>query len=224
MSMSYEDAAYEQYLEEQYMDELYEKHRVEAIEEFTTERLSSYYSENRLLAKPAFEALSEARKLNKANPTAGLIFAAIAMEVGLKETLLKPIVYGLVHAELVASLIADLIVSHRGMDRYRTLLLRVLQEHGGVDLNTFKRSGSSKTLWEEIKEIQKIRNKIMHRAEKASEQNADLALRVASEIIDNIFPEVVLKMGFHLHDDYRICSDWQCEHKGTPLGKIIEST
>ena len=156
MSMSYEEAAYEQY-----MDDLYEEHRKEAIEEFTSERLCSYYSENKLLAKPAFEALSEAKKLNELNPTAGLIFAAIAMEVGLKAMLLKPIVHGLVHAELVASLITDLTVSHAGMDRYKTLLLHVLQEHGGVDLNTFKRSVSSKTLWEEINEIQKIRNAII---------------------------------------------------------------
>ncbi|MBI2470034.1 MAG: hypothetical protein HYV59_02155 [Planctomycetes bacterium] len=217
--MSYEEAAYEQY-----MNDLYAEHRKEAIEEFTFERLCSYYSENTLLAKPAFDTLSEARKLNELNPTAGLIFAAIAMEVGLKATLLKPIVHGLVHAESVASLITDLTISHTSMDRYRTLLLHVLQEHGGVDLNTFKRSGSTKTLWEEINEVQKIRNTIMHRAEKASEQNADLALGVSSEIIDRIFPEVVVKMGFHLHDGYRICSDWKCKHKGTHLEKIIDST
>src|SRR4030067_923785 len=207
MSMSYEEAAYEQY-----MDDLYEEHRQEAIEELTYERLCSYYNGNKLLAKPAFEALSEARKLNESNPSAGLIFAAIAMEVGLKTMLLKPIVHGLVHAESVASLITDLTVSsHTGMDRYRTLLLHVLQEHGGVDLNTFKRTGSNKTLWEEINDIQKIRNAIMHRAEKSAQQNADLALEVASEIIDNIFPAVVGKMGFHLHDGYRICSDWKCK-------------
>lgn len=219
MSMSYEEAAYEHY-----MGDLYEEHRKEAIEEFTSERFCSYYRENKLLAKPAFEALSEARKLNESNPTAGLLFASIAMEVGLKAMLLKPIVHGLVHAESVASLITDLTFSHTGMDRYRTLLLHLLQEHGGVDLNTFKRSGSNKTLWEEINEIQKIRNATMHRAEKASAQNADLALSVASEIIDNLFPEVVVKMGFHLHDGYLICSDWKCKHKGMPLGKIIEST
>ena len=46
----------------------------------------------------------------------------------------------------VASLITDLTVSQTGMDRYRTLLFHVLKEHGGVDLNTFKRSGSKKTL------------------------------------------------------------------------------
>ena len=218
MSMSYEEAAYEQYI-----DNLYAEHRKEAIEEFTSERLCSYYNENKLLAKPALETLSEARKLNELNPTAGLIFAAIAMEVGLKSTLLKPIVYGLIHSESVASLITDLTISHAGMDSYRTLLLRVLQEHGGVDLNTFKRSGSTDTLWEEINEVQKIRNLVIHRAEKTSTNNADLALSVASEIIERIFPEVVVKMGFHLHDGYRICSNWKCNYTGSDLETIFDS-
>ena len=212
MSMSYEDYAYDQYI-----SDLYEEHSKEAVEEFTGERLSSYYSQNKLLAKPAFDFLSEAKKQNELNPTVGLLFAVIAMEVGLKATLLKPIVHGLVHDESAASLITDLTISYTGMDRYRTLLLHILKEHGSVDLNTFKRAESSKTLWEELKEVQKIRNSIMHRADKASQESADLALDVASEILEKIFPEVVTRMGFHLHDGYRICSDWECKHKDLSL-------
>lgn len=212
MSMSYEDYAYDQYI-----SDLYEEHSKEAVEEFTGGRLSSYYSQNKLLAKPAFDFLSEAKKQNELNPTVGLLFAVIAMEVGLKATLLKPIVHGLVHDESAASLITDLTISYTGMDRYRTLLLHILKEHGSVDLNTFKRAESSKTLWEELKEVQKIRNSIMHRADKASQESADLALDVASEILEKIFPEVVTRMGFHLHDGYRICSDWECKHKDLSL-------
>lgn len=212
MSMTYED-----YIYDEAMSDLYEEHKKEAIEEFTGERLSSYYGQNKLLAKPAFDFLAEAKKQNKLNPTVCLLFAVIAMEVGLKATLLKPIVYGLVHDESAASLITDLTISHTGMDRYRTLLLHVLKEHGGVDLNTFKRAESGKTLWEELKEVQKIRNSIMHRADKASQEKADLALEVASEILENIFPNVVAQMGFHLHDGYRICSDWKCKYNTLPL-------
>lgn len=208
MSMSYEEAAYEQYL-----DELYEEHRKEAIEEFTSERLSSYYSENKQLAKPAFEALCEARTLGELSPTATLILAAIAMEVGLKAILLKPIVHGLVHTESVASLVTDLALSHAGMERYRKLLIHLLRDQGGVDLDTFRRSGSQKTLWEEISEIQTTRNAIMHRAEKGSPEMARLSLAVASEIIDHIFPDIVEGMGFHLHDGYQICSDLRCKFK-----------
>jgi len=216
MSMSRGEYAYDEY-----MSDLYEDHAKQAIEEFTGERLCSYYSRNELLAKPAFDFLSEAKKQNELNPTVGLLFAVIATEAGLKATLLKPIVYGLVHDELAASLITDLTVSHTGMDRYRTLLLHILQEHGGVDLNTFKRAESCKTLWEELKEVQKIRNFIMHRADKASRENADLALDVASEILEKIFPEVVARMGFHLHDGYRICFDLKCKHENLPLQKAL---
>lgn len=117
MPMTAEDAAYEDY-----MEKLYEEHRNIAIEDFTSERLVSYYLENNDLAKPAFYALENSKKLFVEDPTASLIFSAIAIEVGLKSTILKPIVYGLVHTESVASLVTDLAISHSGMDRYRDLL------------------------------------------------------------------------------------------------------
>lgn len=219
MSTTPDEAAYDQY-----MAELYEEHKKEAIEEFTSDRLKSYFLDNELLAKRAVEALSNARNLITLNPTAGFMFATIAMEVGLKSTLLQPIVYGLVHAESVAALITDLTVSHTGMDRYRKLLLQVLQEHGGVDLDAFKRSGSNIVLWEEIKNVQRIRNPVMHRGELASKEHAELALGVASEILEAIFPSVVNKMGLHLHDGFRICADWKCKYENTPIRRIIEGT
>jgi len=132
MSMTEDEYAYDEY-----MTQLYEEHKKEAIEEFTYERLQSYYSENKLLAKPAFDAFTEAQKLIGINSTAGFIFAAVAMEVGLKDTLLKPIVFGLVHATSAASLITNLVMSHQSMDRYKDLLLQILREHGDVDLHSY---------------------------------------------------------------------------------------
>jgi hypothetical protein len=149
MSMTPDEAAYEGY-----MSRLYEEHKQEAIEEFTGERLQSYFLDNKLLAKPALDALITARNLMNTNATAAFIFSTIAIEVGLKETLLKPIVFGLVHTESLASLIADLTISHAGMDRYRELLLRVLRDHGGVDLDNFRRTGSEKLIWTRKKRCQ----------------------------------------------------------------------
>jgi hypothetical protein len=143
------------------------------------------------------------------------------MEVGLKSTLLRPIVHGLVHTESVAALITDLVVSHSGMDRYRKLLLQILQEHGGVDLENLIRSGSNKTLWEEIRAVQKIRNGVMHRAETASEAEAELALGVAAEILESVFPAILKHIGLHLHEGYRICSDWKCQYRDTAVGRAL---
>jgi len=219
MSITPEEAAYDEY-----MAQLYEEHKKEAIEEFTDERLQFYYLDHKLLAKPSVHALSVARNLIDTNETASFIFAAIAIEVGLKKTLLKPIVYGLVHTASLAALITDLTVAHTGMDRYRKLILQLLRVHGGVDLDNFKRSGANKTLWEEIKNVQKIRNSIMHKAELASKEEATLALNVASEILDIMFPAVVTKIGLHLHEGFIICDDWKCKHEGTPIERIIKST
>ena len=197
--------------EDELRERLYDDYREEAIEEFTYDLLRSYYNDNRLLAKPAFQALAEAKALKETNATAGFLFSAIAMEVGLKETLLKPIVFGLVHSTSAASLITFLVISHRSMDSYRKLLLEILREHGGVDLDTYKRPGSNKPIWQEIKEIQKIRNLVLHRAETASDEQAALAIGVASTIVQELFPAVVTKLGLHLHDGFKICNDLECK-------------
>ncbi len=195
---------------EEYMAEIYDIH----TEEFKSERLKSYYIDNKLLAQPAIDALSEARNLAASHATGGFIFASIAMEVGLKTTLLKPIVYGLVNVESVAGFIANLTIRHRiGRGSFEELLFQILQEHGGVNLRHFQRSSSSKTLWKEIIYVQGVRDKIMHRAEVASQDEVDIALGVASEILEVIFPAVIKKIGLHLHDSYRICDDSMCKYK-----------
>lgn len=213
-----------EYEYDQALSDLYEEHKVEAINEFTTERLTSYYLENCDLAKPAVNSLNEARSLSESHPTPSLIQAAIAMEVALKTTLLKPIVFGLVHTESVASLVTDLTLAHGGMERYRKLLFKILNDHGKIDLNVFKRDDSSSLLWEEIGTVQKIRNKIMHRGETANPENTQLAICVAETLIETIFPQLMNEMGFHLHDDYRICNNWTCKHEGTDLGNLINNT
>lgn len=219
MSMTLQEAEYEEF-----MDRLYEEHKEQAIEEFTAELLQTYYRSNELLAKPAFDALVEARNLMQTSITAAFVFSAIATEVALKETLLKPIVHGLVHAGSVASLVTDLVMGHRSMDRYKDLLLQILREHGGVDLLSYMRSGSGKNIWQEIKSVQTKRNHIVHSAEVASEEETSLALSVASTILETLFPSVIRKMGLHLHDGYRICADLKCQYMGTPFEKIIKGT
>ena len=86
--------------------------------------LTVLLSQQRPPRKTSIRCLVEARNLIKTSITAAFVFSAIAMEVALKETLLKPIVHGLVHAGSVASLVTDLVMGHRSMDRYKDLLLK----------------------------------------------------------------------------------------------------
>ncbi len=204
------DEHYDEYKQDEMFEDFYEEFKEQAIEEFTAARLKSFYVDNPFLAKPAVESLSEGRNLMAANVTAGFLFSAIAIEVGLKSTLLKPIVCGLVHTSSIAELIAEMILSQTGVVRFRDLIVWILKEHGKVDLTDFKRPESNSTLWQEINEVQKIRNSVMHRAEKVSPEQANLSLGVGSFVLEKIFPAVLSEMELHLHDGFRICNSWRC--------------
>jgi hypothetical protein len=154
--------------------------------------------------------LAESRVLLPEHPSAALVFGATAVEVGLKVVLLKPIVYGLVHDASAAGLITDLAVSQGG-DKYRDLLFHILSEFGGADFRNPGRAGSKKSLWEEIQIVQKQRNTVLHRAEIASKEEAEISVAVASVMLEELFPAVVAKLGLHLHDGVRVCKDWGCQ-------------
>lgn len=94
MSMTWDEVMYDEA-----MSDLYEENKKRAIQEFTVERLQSYYLEYPGIAIPAFKALEKAQQLIASYPTASFIFSAISIEVGIKATLLKPVVYGLIHSE-----------------------------------------------------------------------------------------------------------------------------
>src|SRR5216683_431359 len=82
---------YEMQLREQFIPEMYEEFARdlmsgkdhlydEVIEQFTSERLQSFYRANPSLAENALRALEEARALEPRQPAAALVFAAIAIE------------------------------------------------------------------------------------------------------------------------------------------------
>ena len=194
--MTWEEAAYDEA-----MSALYEEHKEQAIQEFTVERLQSYYLHYPDIAKPAFQALSEAHQLISRHPTASFIFSAISIEVGIKVTLLKPVVYGLVHSESLASIITDMVIRQTSIDRFQKLLFKILSEYGGIDLNALKRAKSSKLLWTEMKNVQKRRNQVIHRAENVDTNESKQALSIATYILENIFPNLVEHLELKIQKD-----------------------
>lgn len=191
-----------QELAQEYYAENYE----DAVKEFTSERLQSYYVAHPDLARPAREALLYAQSLRPSFPQAALVFAVTATELAVKTVLLKPIIFGLVHTEGLASFITDLTTQHTGMNRFQILLTKILAEFGGVELESFRRETSAKTLWQEIDEVQTARNAVIHRGEKSEDDKADLAISVASTLLGDVFPRVVAKLGLHLHDSTTVCA------------------
>jgi hypothetical protein len=180
---------------EQGYSELVDQISKEAIDQFTFDRMRSYYVNNRLLAVKVIAIYREAETLQSTSPSGATVLYTTAIELGLKVALLKPVIYGLVHNESVADLISDLSVKHNGFDRFKPLLASVLAEYGGIDFNAFTIEGHKKTMWEEITLLQDARNAVVHRGELASVDTAKLAKEVATMIIGNYFVSVLSGLG-----------------------------
>ena len=175
--------------------ELVDQISKEAIDQFTFERLRSYYLNNKSLATKAVAVFREAQSLESTSPSAATVLFTTSIELCLKVALLKPVIYGLVHNESVADLISDLSVKHNGFDRFKPLLARILAEYGGIDFNAFTIEGHTKTLWEELTVLQDARNALVHRGELTSVDTAKLAGEVATMIIGTYFVSVLNGLG-----------------------------
>jgi len=188
-----EDAA-----REEWYAEIYDEISSEAIAEFTSDRLRSYYVKNPSLARNVMSIFREAKSLTDSSPTAALVLYTTAIEVGLKSTVLKPVIYGLVHNESVADLVSDLVVKANGIDRFKAILSVIFREYGDIDIDTYKIQGHAKTIWEEIGIIQTARNSVAHKAQPATREMAELAKEVAVAIIIEFLQGILTDFGLQL--------------------------
>jgi len=204
MSYDEQDAARDEFIE-RLSNELYPEHRDQAVTEFTQECLQRFYRANRDSLLRPLNLLREAQWLAEDHRAAALVFAFASMEILLKSALLTPIVAGLVHTDTLAKPLVEFLLGRlTGWDRLKILLFPIVKEHAGIDLSSFKRTGSSQTLWAEIKSVEKARNKILHSGDVSDEQLFTLAIALAEFTLDDLFTSVLDYVQLHLHDD-QIC-------------------
>ena len=188
------DAAWDQ-MWDQMSVELYPEHKEQAIEEFTTERLQSFYLRNPDILAPGIRMYVEARELQENHPAASYVFATSAIELFLKASLLKPVVYGLVHNESLAEIIVKTALGASGFERYKKLLSGLFSELVGIDINKVESIGSDKFLLQEASEIQIKRNKIIHQGIIIDNNDAKFAIGVAYGVLHNIINPMLLSIG-----------------------------
>mgnify|MGYP001617047705 CR=1 FL=1 len=183
---------------ERLSDELYPQHRDQAVVEFTSERLRSFYVANPLVMRPAMEAIQEGRHLlRNGHWSAALVFFVTAIEGLLKATLLKPVVHGLVHSEGLANVVVEQALGQAGFDRYTGLLAKLFSELVDMDIRSVKIAGSAQKLLEECTALQRERNAIVHQGTSSSKERAEHALRVASAVLDLIVHPMLLHLDLY---------------------------
>lgn len=185
MSMTLEEAWQEEAYDRM-VKEILESHRDDIINEFVSERMASYYREHPDLAAPTEAAIDEARRLLELSPTASLVFSRSAVEITLRDVLLKPVVFGMIHDDNAGPLMAELAVGNRHFTR----LLFIILEDYGLDLKHATRQPGAKSLWAEIEEIKEIRNRVVHYGDKATPDQAALSLELADILLHKLYPHL----------------------------------
>ncbi|MCO5096680.1 MAG: hypothetical protein M9884_04315 [Rhodocyclaceae bacterium] len=200
MSYDEHDAALEE-MYDRIGQELYPEHKAQAIEEFTAERLRSFYLKHPEVMRPALTAFKEAKALRESNHfSAALVFYVTSIELFLKSTLLKPVVYGLVHNDALADVIVQFALGQSGFDRYKSLLAKLFSDIANIELNDIKREGAVKPLLDEALDVQKIRNKIIHQGATCTESEANLARDVATLVFGRIVVQMFDTLGLDVHE------------------------
>ncbi|MGD0073220.1 MAG: hypothetical protein ABSD31_02635 [Candidatus Binataceae bacterium] len=202
MSYNESDEMQDEFIDE-ISRELYPEHRDQAIAEFTKECLQRFYLANRGILLGPLRLFREAQKLTDEHHAAALVFAFASIETLLKSALLKGAVTGLVHNQSLAGPLADFLFGRlTGLERVKKLLFPVVKQHAGIDLATFKRDGSSNSIWDEILAIQQARNSVLHRGDfSCLGQSLPIAILVAQFTTDVLFPAVLAYVGLHLHEE-----------------------
>lgn len=204
MTYTPDDAARDQFFEE-LEKELYPQHREQAIEEFTRERLQSFYTNNPCIAANAFRSYKEAKSLaDHGHASASFVFSVSSIEQFLKIALLKPVVYGLIHHEPLADLIVELTIGQSGFDRYNKLLSKLFETLAEIDITNVTRQGSTKKLLDEVTELQKTRNKIIHQGVEVEESEAKEALDVTVAVLGEVVLAMLNALGLQIEKGGRI--------------------
>lgn len=198
--MSYDDldAARDEFYES-IRKELYPEHKDQAISEFTNERLQSFYLKNPDVMRPAVDALQEGKKLldNQHYP-ASLVFFVTSIELLLKATLLKPVIYGLIHNEALADVIVDITLGQAGFYRYENLLSRIYEEQAGIELSSIYRSSPDVPLLKECKNMQDIRNRVIHQGSICTKGETEICRQVAIKVYGDIVRPVLYSIGLDI--------------------------
>ena len=176
--------------------ELYPGHMEQSIAEFAKDRLRSYYLANPRVARPAVGMLREAESLlSTGHFDAALVFAASASELFLKATLLRPVIHGLVHSDVLAEAVVENTLAQTGLDRYQKLLSQLFEHLTGQELNAVLGDDSNKPLVKEIAEIQRLRNGVVHRGETMTQVDAERAVNICKMTIVYILNPVLDALG-----------------------------
>lgn len=182
-------------------EEMYEDHFYQAVEDFTYDRLISYYKDNPELMRRINNRIEEAQNLLSVNPSASFIFSVSAIELCIKNAIVRPLVHGFIHNESAAELIVKMVFEIRVFLKFQEFTLNLLKNCLELDLHAAKKEDSSEILWKEIENAQIKRNLVLHRGEYVQLDEAKNVLLIVEYLVIDVFSLILKKIGLGLNKD-----------------------
>jgi hypothetical protein len=197
--MSYDES---DALREEGMAALYEDFKIQHEQEFIFNSIEKFYENNRDIVKVPLQNLSEAKRLfeNKYY-TSAFIHAAISIEVGIKSVVLKPILYSLAFDSGAGNLLYEQTFKRKSLKVIDSFYYDVLEGITGLDFNTKTRNANKPTIWNEWKNIQTRRNKVMHEGIAVEMDVSKDSIDMACYVCDEIIPTVLDRFHSHIEND-----------------------
>jgi hypothetical protein len=92
-------------------------------------------------------------------------------------------VYGLVHNDSIAPVVADIIENARAVYKFRALLIAIVSQFSGIDLTANVQELDNKSFWSLVNDVREQRNAILHRDQllKVSKEDAEKAISGAAQ-------------------------------------------
>lgn len=193
-------------------DEFIEQIGQDAIANFQTERLQSFYKKHGDLALQPMYMRNEAKSVLEKSPSAALVLAMASIEVGFKGIIIEPIISGLVHEESLASLVTETFMKSARHDGVLKIVDRVVKKYASIDLRAVALPQHSNTYLAEVGEAgkaQKLRNAVLHKADLCSRDDTERVIELADYLWDVIFLEMIKGLGLHTHDNQTVCEHYQ---------------
>jgi hypothetical protein len=101
-------------------------------------------------------------------------------------------VYGLVHNDSIAPIVANIIENARAVYKFRALLIAIVSQFSGIDLTANAKELGDKSFWSFVNDVREQRNTILHgdQLSKVNKEDAANAITGAAQLLENVLPAV----------------------------------
>ncbi|MGF1841647.1 hypothetical protein L4C39_00360 [Vibrio clamense] len=196
------DSTYEDYLESIAELEEYLSKRDDVAIRYTKDRIREYYDESPHCGENLGHLVYGTLDVRGVNDMATVVLAVSAIEVLIKEVILRPVISCLVSDKMISKFMCDAVIKQSGLDRFNRFVFWVFDSLFAVTDNVcdFKREGAKLTIWQERSYIQKVRNEIVHKGKVCTKSDAELAMGLLNEF-EYLYRDVLFCLGLTISLD-----------------------